>query len=106
MAIDELIKDDSKGPDIAFFGVWLSLKDLRRHVVRCTNMRFKHVVPISLKELCHTKISQLVKAFIVENVGRFDISMDNIEPKHFLASLDDLKHDLKSFLFPLRLVHV
>lgn len=67
-------------------------------------MRSKHVILTSLKIFGHSKICEFIHPFIVQNICRFDVSVNNVEIDHFLATFEDLKHNLNGFLLTLRFI--
>ena len=68
-------------------------------------MRSKHIVFARLKVFGHSKVSEFVHSFIVQNISRLDISVNNVEADHFLASFKNLEHYLNGLLLPLSLVN-
>ena len=68
-------------------------------------MRSKHIVFARLKVFGHSKVSEFVHSFIVQNISRLDISVNNVEADHLLAPFKNLKHDLNGLLLSLSLVN-
>ena len=72
---------------------------MRGHIDGAANTGFEHLGSKIIHILGKPKIGNLKNSFIDENVGRFEISMDDFLFNKFIKATKELLHDLESFLF-------
>jgi hypothetical protein len=97
LAVDKLIKDNSKRPNIGFSSVGFLLVYLRSHCLaspkECSSQAFLFNL------LCKTEICDLTVIFMQKYVCSFEISMHGIDLMESFESIDDLFDETNSFCF-------
>ena len=96
-----LIKDHAHRPDVAFGGVGAAVKDLGAHVHRTAHQRLMNLIELRplLVILSKPKISYLVGLMLDENIGRFQIPVDNRVLVQISVAPDQLFHNDNALRF-------
>ena len=96
-----LVKDHAHRPDITLGGVGASVKDLRAHVHGAAHQRLVNLIKLRpfLIVFSKPKISNLVCFMLDENIGRFQIPVDNRMLMQISVAPDKLFHDNNTLRF-------
>lgn len=111
VATDELVEQDTQGPEISLERVALALHDLRRHVMRGADDGVSPVPVVALEHLGRAHINKVDLALVVDDgVLGLDVPVDDvlgvqvfdchqqgpeIKPSHYLVQDADLADGLK-----------
>jgi len=99
LAHEHLEEDDAQGPDVGFEGVLVPFEGLGGHVEGRA-----HVVLIGLEGVCGFDGESEVGYFELlgvgdEDIGRFEVSVDDIFPGEVEVACEDLLDELEGFSF-------
>lgn len=72
------IKDDANRPNITLCCVWCPFEQLWSHVDWTANTGFEHLRSKVVDILGETEVSDLINVIVNENIGRLQVSMDNL----------------------------
>lgn len=95
----ELIKDDSHGPYVTFGRISASVEDFRTHIHRTADQRLMDLLEFStfLEELGKAKVSKFVSLVLDEDVGGFEVPVDDRVLMQVAIATDELFDDDESF---------
>lgn len=87
-----LIKNDTYRPDIVFNGIDIAFECLRTHIERCSNiiLLFLGHPVISLSK---SKVSNLIHVILDEDIGWFEISVQEPSISEIFESFVDISED-------------
>ena len=96
-----LVKDHPHRPDIALGGVGTSVKDLGAHIHWTAHQRLVDLIELSpfLIVLRKSKISYFVSLVFDENIGRFQISVNNRMLMQIPVTPNQLFHNYNTLRF-------
>ncbi len=100
-SIKHLIEDDTHGPDVTFSGVSVSIEDFRTHIHGATDKRLMDLLQFRafLVVLGKSEVSDFVGFVFDENVGRFEVSVDDRMFVKVFVAVNELFHDDKGLVF-------
>lgn len=96
LACQHLIVNDSKCPDITFKAVFVLVKSFRRHVYRAANIIWRIFLALSLLH-GKPKICNFNLAVPEEDVGRFEVAMDDSSLVNVVVAIEYLIHQSDGF---------
>ena len=86
-----LVTDHSKGEEVCFGGVKCSFKSLGSHIGRCPDVELPDEV--LFPDEGEAKIADFPGGSRFEDVGRFQVSMDDFHFEEIFVARHDLLHD-------------
>ena len=92
----EFIEYDSNGEDVTFNRVMVFKEGFRRHVEGSSNVISS--LKVELRFDSKSKICNFPICFSLNNVGGFDISMEDILLDEVFISLNNIMNDLNAFV--------
>lgn len=95
-AMNQFIINQTNRPKIWFIGVFLMIQDLRWHVKWGTNNRFQHSAFSILQIFSKPKVTNFTTSFAHENIGRFQIPMNDFMIIKILESTHDISQQSQS----------
>lgn len=97
-SVEHFVEDDPQRPNICSDVVDESFEDLRGHVDGWTHHGLGHIVFFE-ELLAETKICQFHDAVVEEDVGGFEISMQDVFCVEFFKGAPELQENLEGFSF-------